>query len=232
MKSKKTVLIMIMLLAISVFATGCMKAELKIKLNEDNSGAYITEVVMNETLIEEMFGSFDNESNSDDEQLITFDNELKEEIEAIEGLKLEFNPIEYEEDEIKFKGERATVSYTNINNLFSNEKLEEELSGLEIIDLGNGQKKIVMPFDEEKDEEETETEEDELVMEIDSSAFNSEFLNLIKLQGGNILFSIEIEHPVIEHNADNVEDNVYTWNILDRGINEEKEDMFLIYKER
>lgn len=178
----------LMLIILTVVATGCLHYKVNLELNKDNTGILMISSATDRELMDEMQN----------------DGELDEEIPLIDSLPEGFNAkrtdLNYKDGDQNFKGEKIEVSFDNTTE-FVKELSQINKDNLRFIDLGNGNRRI----------------------EFGAGPVGGQdpfyFYDMMADLGGKVKVTIKTDYNVVNHNANSVSNNVYTWDVLAELLN-------------
>ena len=183
---KKIMGILCLLVAMTMF-TGCMDIQIRFSLKEDKSGSMNALMAINQGLIDETELS---ELNTD------FFDETKQ---YDSNIQIENKTLEYDRDEMLFVGEEYTMEFNNALIAFSDLDDTEELQWTY---LGDDIFRFEIPLNE-------------LNEDIAAEGLGN-MSTMFKSMGGQILYSLDTDFEVIEHNADYIEEESnYVWELTD-----------------
>lgn len=197
-KINSKILVLALMVIIALSLTGCIQGSVNLELNDDTSGTF--EVTM----------AFPDGMDSDT-SYTEFD--INQDPEASKGITIREEEITYEDGDVSYIGNKATVTFDNFDNMIN----YLDIDTMTVSEVDNNT--VRMTFNMVQDSE----DEDE-----ESSGESEYMLQMVAMAGGKIELNVKPNFKILKHNADKVNDGVYTWNIL----NSAKDKPFIEYNKQ
>lgn len=200
----KKYLAILLILIISIFATGCINYEVNTTINSsENTGNIVFRFAYNETIT----GKLDAQDSA------TIEKQYKDIEENLGNFDYTAKDIKYEKDGYKFKGREHKINFSDASLLFNNPAVDM----FKRTKVNDTTYRIEMnPYSKENDEIDYEEAED--------------MLGLMANLGAEITYSLSTDLKITKHNADEVKNNTYIWHLMDDYINQNKTIPFIEYK--
>ena len=219
MQRLKKLFLLLFLLIFTMAASGCMRNEICLELNNDNTGLFNISTAFDIEAMAQMAGLTAEEAAEINMQNMPTDfTELSEEMKTafeelgLEDAIVEIFPFEYEIDSKKFIGSTTQISYTDTEEFI--EKFGK--GSFKIIDLGNGKKRLEMVIDNTINDS-SATEEDISGMVSSFREFGS--IEDFKDLGIEFTYTLRTNFKVTSHNADSTISGAYDyykWNVFEQ----------------
>lgn len=193
---KKLIAVFGLLVAMMMFS-GCMDVRLGFTLKQDGTGGMNVAMAVNQSLMGE------EETTGMESEF--FDSTQMDDMNA----QMEMIPLEYYKDDMLFVGEEYTITFEDALIAFSEIAQTEDLSWTY---QGDGVYRFEIPLSEVNEEVANEEMDDMSTM--------------FKAMGGAFVYSFETDFEVIDHNADDVDGDVYTWDFTEEIFAEAPERQF------
>lgn len=188
--SKRKLSILLLIIILVTTLSGCIQAEVGIKLNKDGSGIVNIMMAQNTDML------------SEEERVELLD--FSEGTNTVEGANVKTEQLKYTYDGSNFEGERIILEIDDLYTYLKEAQLNEG-DDIKIAVQPNGNTRLEIYSEGINNEG---SDEIEGIGELD-------MYQLLKMTGAKFEYSIEVEHDVIDHNATKVVGNVYVWDMIE-----------------
>ena len=194
MNRKKVISILLFVAVLLLSATGCVHEELTYQFNKDGTGSLSVVLTMAEAYMEE---ATQTESNVFD---IT-----QEDLSNLEGVALTQTPVEEMINGQKFIGTKIEMAFADAEAFLSS----ETGSTFNVVDLPDGNKRLefVMSTEEATEETVPQTPEEQ-----------AQTMAIMQALNMKIALNIKTDYNVIASNATSVNNDLYTWDLMEMAM--------------
>lgn len=218
---KRLIALICVIIVLTVSLSGCMQFKITYNMENEDIDNVIIDMAYNKTVLDTM----DKDSQTE------FDSYPEDIMQAmmggsVPGTKVIEIPLSYKEGEYDFVGRRYEVTSDEAGRI--NEEINKDM--FKTTPLGNNQYRLEM----ERaflQEEEIDSPNIDMGLSLESMGMSMEdYLSMYALQGGKMQVSIKTNNKVLSHNADQVVDGEYTWDIMKESLEGSKRILFMVYQ--
>lgn len=209
----KKILALFLAIILMVTLTGCMQYKIALEMDCNNASKISLHIAYNETIM----NTLGDETQSEIDSLLEAQNLIGTDTSGVV-----VTPLYYVENNATFKGNKYEFTLEDPIAL-----MDEENNTFSIIPLKDNTYRLEVKFDLDAEQRE------ELDTTLENSGMTAdEYIQLYRSLGGKSEFRLKSNNTVFSHNADEVKDGEYIWDLNSRIIKNKSgtEVIFVEYK--